>query len=305
MLGAAAPIKPINTEGDHLGDPLDMDDFGSPSFTAAFHALPRLAGRVVRPQPPRPLNDPAFEWVAGYIHAIRSPGVPDYVPPHQPIPAFSWLSSELATYPNADAIMLGRYSPFSIVRDALVITADHTPPTMRPLIPEAFAHDYVSGAISSYPFGQTYGYFELTGRIPIGQGLWPAFWLMPIDMAWPPEIDVMEVLGHEPTKIFTTVHSRNLAAGTQIGLGTSTVDLSAGDHAFGVDWGPERIRFYLDRRLVFTQPTPEDCHKPFYLIANLAVGGPTSWPRAPDSTTRFPAQFRITSIQAWQRRRYG
>ncbi|MDR3536968.1 MAG: glycoside hydrolase family 16 protein [Acetobacteraceae bacterium] len=303
-LVGAAPIAPINTAGDQLGDPLDTSDFLEPNFTAGFKKLPDFARRVVRPEPPRPLTDPAFEWVAGYIHATRSPGVPDYVARNGPIPAFSWLSSELAIYPNGDAIAAGGYSPFSIAHDALVITADHTPAAMRPLIPAAFAHDYISGAINSYPFSQTYGYFELRGRPPKGQGLWPAFWLMPVDMSWPPEIDVMEVLGHEPNRIFTTVHSRKFATGTQIGFGTRTADLSADDHLFGVDWGPERMRFYVDRRLVFTQPTPEDCRKPFYIIANLAVGGPTSWPRAPDQTTPFPAHFRIASIQAWQRRRY-
>jgi hypothetical protein len=304
LLAGAAPVAPINTAGDRLGAVLDTGDFGEPSFSARFGSVPAFADRVVRPEPPRPLDDPTFEWVAGYIHATRSPGVADYVPPGRPIPAFSWLASELATYPNADAIALGRYSPFSIVDEALVITADHTPAAMRPLIPASFAHDYVSGAISSYPFSQTYGFFEMRGRPPAGRGLWSAFWLMPVDMSWPPEIDVMEVLGDQPGRIFTTVHSRRFATGTQIGFGTNTVDLSSDDHLYGVDWGPEAIRFYVDRKLVFSQPTPPDCHKPFYIIANLAVGGPTSWPHAPDASTRFPAHFRIASIQAWQRGRY-
>jgi hypothetical protein len=303
-LGGAAPAAPISTDGDKLGDGLDVSDFIEPHFTARFSELPDFARRVVRPEPPRPLTDPGFEWIAGNIHATRSPGVPDYVKPPRPIPAFSWLSSELAVYPNGDAIAVGGYSPFSIEHDALVITAERTPAAMRPLIPVSFAHDYISGAINSYPFSQTYGYFELRGRLPAGRGLWPAFWLMPVDMSWPPEIDVMEVLGQEPTKIFTTVHSRRLAGGTWIGLGTRTTDLSLGEHLFGVDWGPDRMRFYVDRRLVFSQPTPEDCHKPFYIIANLAVGGPTSWPGAPDPGTSFPAHFRIASIQAWQRSGY-
>jgi hypothetical protein len=303
-LTGAAPIAPINTSGDQVGDRLDTSDFTEPRFTAQFDTLPIFARGVVRPRLPRPLTDPAFEWNAGYIHAKRSPGVPDYVAHGRPIPAFSALSSELAIYPNGDAIELSRYSPFSIERGTLVITAAHTPAAIRPLIPETFAQDYVSGAINSYPFSQTYGYLELRGRLPAGRGLWPAFWLMPVDMSWPPEIDVMEVLGQEPTRIFTTVHSKRFASGTQIGFGTRTLDLSADDHLFGVDWGPERIRFYVDRRLVFSQPTPEDCRKPFYIIANLAVGGPTSWPHAPDETTPFPAHFRIASIRAWQREHY-
>jgi beta-glucanase (GH16 family) len=301
---ALAAAAPINTPGDKLNDALDTGDFVDPGFTAAFDRVPDFARRVVRPQLPLPLNDPGFEWNAGFIHATRSPGVPDYVKPNRPIPAFSWLSSERAVYPNGDAIAAAGYSPFSIEHNALVITAAQTPPAMRKLIPPPFANDYVSGAINSYPFSQTYGYFELRGRVPAGQGLWPAFWLMPVDMSWPPELDVMEVLGQRPTRIFTTVHSRRLDKGTWIGTGTDMADLSLDDHLFGVDWGPERIRFYVDRRLVFSQPTPADCHKPFYIIANLAVGGPTSWPGAPDASTKFPAHFRIAAIRVWQRKQY-
>ena len=303
-LCGAAGIAPIATDGDRVGDTLDVSDLIEPSFTAGFNRMPAFKSGLVHPASSRALTDPEFQWVAGYIHANLAMGVPAYIPRGRPAPAFSWLSSELASYPNADAIAAGRYSPFSIDRDALVITADRTPATMRPLIPDAFAKTYLSGAISSYPFGQTYGYFELCGRVPSGRGLWPAFWLMPTDMSWPPENDVMEVLGHDPGTLYTTVHSRSFPHGTMRGYGTRTVDLSTAEHRFGVDWGPERVRYYLDRHLVFSQPTPEDWHQPFYLIANLAVGGPTSWPGAPDARTGFPAQFRIVSIQGWQRTCY-
>jgi Glycosyl hydrolases family 16 len=299
--GAGAPSV---IASDHVGDPLDADDFVGPAFAASFAKMPAFRSGLVRPEPARALGDPAFAWTAGYIHATASPGLPAYLPRNMPAPAFSWLSSELATYPNADAIAAGHYSPFSIGGGALIITADHTPVAMRALIPEPFAKDYISGAISSYPFSQTYGYFELSGRIPTGRGLWPAFWLMPTDMSWPPENDVMEVLGQDTRTLYTTIHSRAFVHGTMEGAVTKTVDLSQGDHSFGVDWGPTRVGYYLDRRLVFSRPTPDDWHKPFYLIANLAVGGPKSWPGAPDESTGFPARFRISSIRAWQRKAY-
>ena len=300
----AAAVPAISTPGDSVGDPLDGSDFLAPRFAATFRTPLALAKGKVRPQPARPLLDPAFRWVSGYVHATPSPGTPAYVPAGRPFPAFSWLSSELAVYPNADAIAAARYSPFSVAGGALTITADRARPTVQQLIPQGFARDYVSGALSSYPFSQTYGYFELSGRIPAGRGLWPAFWMLPVDLKWPPENDIMEVLGQDPFTVYTTVHSRFLKGSTMRGFGTRTVDLSAGLHHYGVDWGPERVRYYVDRRLVFTQPTPADWHAPFYLLVNLAVGGPRSWPGAPDESTVFPARFRIAAINAWQRRRY-
>ena len=100
-LAAAAPITPINTNGDKLGDGLDTGDFIEPNFTARFHELPDFARRVVRPEPPRPLTDPAFEWVAGHIHATRSPGVPDYVAPPGRYRLFLGFRRNLPSIPTA------------------------------------------------------------------------------------------------------------------------------------------------------------------------------------------------------------
>jgi beta-glucanase (GH16 family) len=269
--------------------------------------MPVFRSGIGHPQPARPLTDPAFQWTAGYFWTQPCPGYPSQVPPGWPLPrpAFSSLPAELQTYPNADAIAAMRYSPFSIADAALVITADRTPAKLRAFIPDMFAKDYISGAIISHPFSQTYGYFELVGRVPAGRGVWPAFWLLPADLSWPPEIDAMETLGQEPGTLYTTVHSKRLAKGTMIAHGTHTADLSLADHAYGVDWGPDQIRFYLDRRLVFSVPTPDDCHKPFYLLANLAIGATGSWPGPPDAATVFPARFSIASIRAWQRAAYA
>jgi hypothetical protein len=303
--GTSAEVPAIGTPGDAPGDALDIRDFVEPGFVTDFRAMPKLARGRVRVGPARALTDPSFQWMAGYVHATASLGQPPYVPLGRPSPAFSSLHDELAVYPNADAIDASGYTPFSVTDGVLTITADRTPISMQPLLPTPGVHDYVSGALSSYPFSQTYGYFEMSARVPSGRGLWPAFWLLPMDMSWPPEIDVMEVLGHDPKTIYTTLHSRRFDHGPRHqGYGIKTVDLSTDFHLYGVDWGPERVRFYLDRRLVFSRPTPDDWHVPFYVIVNLAVGGPKSWPGAPDAGTRFPAQLRVAAIRAWQRRSY-
>ncbi|MGI4985029.1 MAG: glycoside hydrolase family 16 protein, partial [Janthinobacterium lividum] len=67
-----------------------------------------------------------------------------------------------------------------------------------------------------------------------------------------------------------------------------------------VDWQPRTITFYLDDAVVARRSTPADMHKPFYLIVNLAVGGPGSWPGAPNQQTVFPASLTIHSIRIWK-----
>jgi hypothetical protein len=307
MLGLAGRQAGAQAPADDggAGAALDTADFLQPGFAARFTTMPVFRSGPVHPAPARPLTDPDFQWTAGYIHAIRAPLLSSAAAiPGALAPAFSALPHELEVYPNGDAIVAGGHSPFSIQRGALVITAAPLPPALRPLIPDKLPKDFLSGAISSYPFAQIYGYFELRGRIPAGRGLWPAFWLVPADMSWPPEFDVMEVLGQDPTTLYTTTHSRRLPQSTTVDRVIHTTDLSRADHSFGLDWGPETVRYYLDRRLVFAHPTPADCHKPFFLIANLGVGGPQSWPGPPDATTMFPAQYAITAIRAWQRAAY-
>jgi beta-glucanase (GH16 family) len=158
---------------------------------------------------------------------------------------------------------------------------------------------YTSGMISSYrKFDLTYGYVELRGKIPEGRGLWPAFWLLTYGEQPPFEIDVMEILGHEPQRIYTTMHYRD-ASGANHDDGNDYVgaDFSADFHLFAVEWTPDVIIWYIDgvERYRVTEHVPQ---QPMYIIANLAIGG--DWPGNPDATTRFPAYFEIDYIRAYQ-----
>lgn len=304
--------KPINTAGDTLGAALNVSDFIRPGFTVTFPTIPAwhvgkvnpLAAGATAPA----LTDPSFYLTAGYIHNTPSPSDPSYAKPGAPFPGFSWLSDELAPYPNGDAIAATGCNPFSVAADVLTISAIPTPASVLPWLPAGFSQSYVSGAMCSFPFSQTYGYFEAKMKVPTGQGLWPAFWLMPVDMSSPPENDIVEVIGSTPDVLYTTLHDTSYATATntstQISYGTNTVDLSQGFHLFGCDWGPETVRYYLDRVLVFSEPTPADWNKPFYWIVNLAVGGPTSWPGAPDASTAFPAKLEVAYVSVWQREAY-
>ncbi len=178
----------------------------------------------------------------------------------------------------------------------LSLTAFETP---EQFLDEAGGLPYLSGMISSeQSFSQQYGYFEMRARLPEGQGFWPAFWMLPIDGGWPPELDIMEVLGHDTDTLYNTVHSNETGSKTMIGGATTVADMSAGFHTYGVDWQKDTITFYFDGVEVFETATPDDMHEPMYLLANLAVGG--YWPGNPDASTTFPSSMEIDYIRAYQ-----
>lgn len=181
-------------------------------------------------------------------------------------------------------------NPFRSDGEHLNIVASPTPAALRARLD---GQPYVSGVISSQPsFAQLYGYFEMRARLPPGKGLWPAFWLLPKDGSWPPEIDVMEAVS-DPTHIYSSVHST-----TQPGAGVEARVTPGAFHTFAVSWGKRRIEWFVDNRSIGSVPTPADMHKPMYVIANLAVGG--DWPGSPDKTTAFPATLSIDFIRAYR-----
>lgn len=158
---------------------------------------------------------------------------------------------------------------------------------------------YVSGLVDTRrTFSQLYGRFEVRARLPRGQGIWPAHWMLPVDGSWPPEIDFMEMLGHEPNKVYQTVHFGTCQNHQQNGRSYAGPDFSRDFHTFAVEWEPNEIRFYVDGRRTSTvrENVP---NKPFFLILNTAVGG--DWPKYPDATTVFPQYHYIDYVRVWTR----
>jgi beta-glucanase (GH16 family) len=162
-------------------------------------------------------------------------------------------------------------------------------------------------------FSQAYGRFEARIRLPYGQGLWPAFWMLgdDIDQAgWPEcgEIDIMENIGKEPSTVHGTIHGPGYSGDNGIGapFTLSSARFSDNYHLFVVEWSPNVIRFYVDKHLYATR-TPEELPRgtswvynhPFFLILNVAVGG--SWPGSPDSSTSFPQEMLVDYVRVYRR----
>ncbi|WP_419730630.1 glycoside hydrolase family 16 protein [Lichenicola sp.] len=261
------------------------------------------------PWPPiaRPFNDPGFVLSAGMMSGLRSP----YRKNALSAPAWASLSNEKEAYPNGDALTDLGIDPFSILDDVLLLTATPIPARAAATLPADMPRQYLSGSFNTYPFSQTYGYFEVTAKVPSGPGLWPAFWLLPIDQSWPPEIDITEILGDDVRTAYFSIHSgdRSWVASQPDSYNGSTttektgrtIDLSTDYHRYGLDWTTRTITFYIDGVAVGSRPTPADMRKPFYLIVNLAVGGLGSWPGPPTVRTQFPACLAIRSIGIWTR----
>ncbi|MDR3737986.1 MAG: glycoside hydrolase family 16 protein [Terracidiphilus sp.] len=162
-------------------------------------------------------------------------------------------------------------------------------------------------------FAQKYGRMEARIKLPGGQGIWPAFWMMGNDVkkvGWPAcgEIDIMEQVGFEPSMTHGTLHAEGYSGPTALGSSYTLPDrgrFSDGFHRFAVEWEPGEIRFYADDVLFATrkqQDIPADAKwpfdHPFYLLLNVAVGG--HWPGAPDKTTRFPATMLVDYVRVYR-----
>ena len=180
---------------------------------------------------------------------------------------------------------------------------------------DGVSRDYTSARLKTEgKFSEKYGRFEARIKIPEGQGIWPAFWMLGADIGkvgWPRcgEIDIMENIGKEPTVVHGTIHGPGYSADNGIGSPFSQPDHArfADDfHIYAVEWQPTAIRFYVDDHLYATR-TPAEIPKgakwvynhPFFLLLNVAVGG--GWPGTPDSTTPFPQTMLVDYVRVYQR----
>jgi len=161
-----------------------------------------------------------------------------------------------------------------------------------------------------------YGRFDVKAKLPYGQGLWPAIWMLPTDWeygGWAAsgEIDIVEMLGQETRKIYGTIHyGGSYPANTHKG-GSYTLKEGtfAGDfHVFTLEWEEKEMRWYVDGKLYYTQndwyttngnyPAPFD--KRFHLLLNVAVGG--NWPGNPVESTTWPQQMDVEYVRVYKKK---
>ncbi len=160
-----------------------------------------------------------------------------------------------------------------------------------------------------------YGRFEIRAKLPKGQGLWPAIWMLPTDgiygnWAASGEIDIMELLGQDPTRVYGTLHHGgtypdNVHIGENYVLPSS--DFSSDFHVFRFEWEQNEMRWYVDDVHYATQnswytkgydyPAPYD--QRFHMILNVAVGG--NWPGSPDETTTFPQEMVVDYVRVFKK----
>ena len=158
----------------------------------------------------------------------------------------------------------------------------------------------------------TYGRVDIRAKLPKGKGIWPALWMLGTNITtvgWPAsgEIDIMELLGHEITKSYGTLHYG--ASSAMHGQKGSSYVLSTSNfydqfHVFSMDWKQDQIKLFVDDNLFLTvnkadlASSPYPFNAPFFFILNVAVGG--NWPGNPDATTTFPQRMIVDYIRVFQ-----
>jgi beta-glucanase (GH16 family) len=217
-----------------------------------------------------------------------------------------WGNHELEYYTN-------RAENARIEDGKLVITAREEAYTG----PDGAKFNYTSARLKTQGlFSQAYGRFEARIKLPAGQGIWPAFWMLGENfkaVGWPKcgEIDVMENVGKEPEINHGSLHGPSATNPTS-DL-TSTITLPAGQklsddfHIYAIEWEPDAVRFYLDTNLYATFAASQwpaggtwVFNHPFFIILNVAVGG--DWPGSPDGATVFPQTMQVDYVRVYKRK---
>jgi beta-glucanase (GH16 family) len=154
-----------------------------------------------------------------------------------------------------------------------------------------------------------YGRIEIKAKLPVGQGIWPAFWMLGADISkvnWPKcgEIDILEYVGKNPEQVYTSLHTPDSHGETINTAKTKIPNIEKGFHTYAIDWTKDKIEFFVDNKSVYVF-APKDknensypFNKPFYIIVNLAVGGNFGGPAVDDKI--FPQQFIVDYIKVYQ-----
>jgi beta-glucanase (GH16 family) len=293
-----------------------------PKFLPPVLAVPLLLLSAGQHSPPVPPVNPNYTLVWQDEFDGPNGSSPD---PHKwtyDLGGNGWGNHELESYTNRpENAHIENGNLVIIARKESFEGADH------------IAQEYTSARLKTQGlFVQTYGRFEARIKIPAGQGIWPAFWLLGqniVSAGWPKcgEIDIMENIGKEPATVHGSLHGPT-SNGTPTDITASArlannKDFSADFHVYAVEWDPGTVRFYVDTTLFATftpqsapeprlrepgsPPPPPDSpadrsgawvfDHPFFLILNVAGGG--DWPGPPDSTVHFPQTMLVDYVRVY------
>lgn len=261
---------------------------------AAEPSIPLTPTQTVTPDP----NSWELVWADEFDQPDDS--VPDPQKWNYQQGGAGWGNGELQHYTNA--------KENAFIKDGLLLIQANKEYMM--------GRDYTSARLTTQFKGDwTFGRVEIRAKLPNTQGIWPALWMLPTRARYGGgavggEIDIMEMVGSEPGRIYGTLHFGNPAEHS-----SGSYDLPNGEtfsddfHIFAVEWEPTEIRWYIDNILFHSEtewfttgrkdaqyPAPFD--QEFYLLLNVAVGG--YWPGSPDETSVFPQTMYVDYVRVYQ-----
>lgn len=163
----------------------------------------------------------------------------------------------------------------------------------------------ITAGLQEFKFGR----IDIRAKLPEGQGIWPALWMLGSNFwttGWPAcgEIDIMEIIGSEPSTLHGTIHWDNNGGYATYSGSTSLSQGKFSDkfHVFSLIWDDQQIRWLLDdveySSADITPPGLSEFRQPYFFIFNVAVGG--NWPGYPDATTVFPQRMFVDYIRVFQ-----
>jgi beta-glucanase (GH16 family) len=183
----------------------------------------------------------------------------------------------------------------------LVLTARHGKVSGRSKTGAVSSWPYNSGQINTHgKFSMDRGFVEMRAKVPSGSGAWPAFWALPSDGSWPPEVDVMETYGNAPNVLDMTYHWGTAQRPRERHSQRTLVppnEFADRFHVYGCHLSSQAITWYLDGVMQWSVTNRNEIAqlKPLYLVCNLAVGGSAGDP----SKNTWPQEYLVDYVRAW------
>jgi len=266
--------------------------------------LALLVGCANAPSPVPPPGREALAVPAGYSlvwsDEFSTDGLPD---------ASKWVHdtgmNKQGWHNHEKQYYSGPRAENAVLRDGkLVITARKE---QRPSAADWGGQGYTSARLITAGKAEwTYGYFEIRAKLACGKGTWPAIWMLNSAMTWPAggELDILEFVGREPNRVFSTVHTASGHGGQGSGAATELREACSAFHTYQMHWTAERVRFGIDGKTHFeyvnartgTAQWPFDA--PQFLILNIAIGGDLGGD-VDDSI--FPVTMEIEHVRVFQK----